>query len=102
MAQGSSEKNLVRKYHANNEITVFSRDEAKHYYLKKQFPSIRCVVGDIRNLDLLRRTGEGHNVGIFAASLKQISAVDQNVDESIQIIINGAINSRTVCRREQI
>ena len=87
-------KNLVRKYHANNEITVFSRDEAKHYYLKKQFPSIRCVVGDIRNLDLLRRTGEGHNVGIFAASLKQISAVDQNVDESIQIIINGAINSR--------
>ena len=31
---------LVKKYHAENDVTVFSRDEAKHYYLKKRFPNI--------------------------------------------------------------
>ena len=76
-------KNLVRRYYKDNEITVYSRDEAKHYYLKKEFPSIKCVIGDIRNYDLLKRASAGHDIGIFAASLKQIGAVDQNVEESI-------------------
>ena len=87
-------KSLVRKYHKDNQITVYSRDEAKHYYLKKEFPSINCIIGDIRNFDLLKRACKGHNIGIFAASLKQIGAVDQKVEESIAVIIQGAVNSR--------
>lgn len=88
--------NLVAKYVQDNEVTVYSRDEAKHYYLKKRFPKVNCVVGDIRNLDLLRRAANGHNIGIFAASLKQIGAVDQNVEEGVKVIVDGAINSRRV------
>lgn len=88
--------NLVRRYIKNNDVTVYSRDEAKHYYLKKRFPKVKCIVGDIRNFDLMRRAAEGHDIGIFAASLKQIGAVDQNVEESAKIIIDGAINSRRV------
>ena len=89
-------RNLVKRYHKDNEITVYSRDEAKHYYLKKEFPNINCIVGDIRNYDLMKRASAGHDIGIFAASLKQIGAVDQNVEESIRIIIDGAVNSRRV------
>jgi len=89
-------KNLIEKYYQHNDITVYSRDEAKQYYLKKMYPNINCVIGDIRNLDLLRRSSKGHNIGIFAASLKQIEAVDQNVEESIEIIINGAINCKRI------
>ncbi len=37
--------NLVRRFYNDNEITIFSRDEAKHYYLKKQFPKIKCIIG---------------------------------------------------------
>lgn len=88
--------NLVARYIENNEVTVYSRDEAKHYYLKKRFPKVNCVVGDIRNFDLMKRAAEGHDIGIFAASLKQIGAVDQNVEESARIIVDGAINSRRV------
>jgi UDP-glucose 4-epimerase len=88
--------NLVKRYYNDNEITIYSRDEAKHYYLKKQFPNIKCVVGDVRNYDLLKRASANHNIGIFAASLKQIEAVDQNVEEGIRVIIDGAINSRRV------
>lgn len=88
--------NLVSRYYDKNDITVYSRDEAKHYYLKKRFPKVKCVVGDIRNYDLLKRSAQNHDIGIFAASLKQIEAVDQNVEESVRVIIDGAINSRRV------
>tara|TARA_R110002167_G_scaffold60810_3_gene171418 strand:- start:713 stop:1642 length:930 start_codon:yes stop_codon:yes gene_type:complete len=95
-------RNLVKRYYKDNEITVYSRDEAKHYYLKKEFPNINCIVGDIRNYDLLSRASKGHNIGIFAASLKQIGAVDQNVEESVRIIIDGALNSRRVAEENDM
>lgn len=87
-------KHLVKRFYADNEITIFSRDEAKHYYLKKQFPNVRCINGDVRNAKLLHKSVAGHTIGIFAASLKQIEAVDQNVGEALQVIVHGAINSR--------
>jgi UDP-glucose 4-epimerase len=87
-------KKLISRYYKDNEITVYSRDESKHYYLKKEFPDVNFIIGDIRNIDLLKRSCRNHTVGIFAASLKQIEAVDQNVEEAKGIIIDGAINSR--------
>lgn len=87
-------RHLVERFYNENEITVFSRDESKHYYLKKQFPKINCIVGDIRNYDLLNESMKNHTIGIFTASLKQIEAVDQNVSEAVQVIIHGALNSR--------
>lgn len=87
-------QHLVKRYYNHNEITVFSRDEAKHYYLKKKFPKVTCIIGDIRNYELLNESMRDHTIGIFAASLKQIEAIDQNVEEGLQVIIHGAINSR--------
>lgn len=89
-------RSLVKRYYNDNQITVYSRDEAKHYYLKKEFPNITCIVGDVRNFDLMKRASTGHDIGIFAASLKQIEAVDQNVEEGVRVIVDGAINSRRV------
>ena len=94
-------RNIVKRYYEHNEIVVYSRDESKHYYLKKQFPKIKCVVGDIRNYDLMKRASKGCNIGIFAASLKQIGAVDQNVEESVKIIVDGAVNSRRVAEENE-
>ena len=89
-------KNIIDKYYDKNEITIYSRDEAKHYFLKKQYPNIKCVVGDIRNYDLLKRASSKSDIGIFAASLKQISSVDENYEEGVNVIINGGLNSRRV------
>ena len=86
--------NLVRKLHKDNEIKIYSRDEAKHYYMKKEFQSVNFIVGDIRNRDLLVRKSRNHTVGIFAASLKQIESCDENYEEASKIIIDGAFNSR--------
>jgi UDP-N-acetylglucosamine 4,6-dehydratase len=88
---------LISKYYGNNEITIYSRDEAKHYYIKKRFPKINCIIGDVRNYELLKKSSYGHEIGIFTASLKQIESVYSNIDEALQIIVHGALNSRKIC-----
>jgi len=87
-------RHIISRYYNDSEITIYSRDEAKHYYLKKEFPKINCIIGDVRNYDLLLRASKGLDIGIFAASMKQIEAVDQNNEEGINTIILGALNSR--------
>jgi UDP-N-acetylglucosamine 4,6-dehydratase/5-epimerase len=89
-------KHLVEHFYNKYEITIYSRDEAKHYFIKKKFPKIKCIIGDVANFELMNRAAKGHHLGIFAASLKQIEAVDQNVEVSIDTIVNGALNSRKV------
>jgi UDP-glucose 4-epimerase len=95
-------RNLVKRFYEHNEITIFSRDESKHYYLKKEFPKITCIVGDIRNFELLNKSIQGHTIGIFTASMKQIEAVDQNVSEALHIIVHGAENSRHAAIRNKL
>ena len=89
-------RQIVKRFYNEHEITIYSRDEAKHYYLKKQFPKIKCIIGDVANYDLMKRASAGHDIGIFAASLKQIEAVDQNVEMALNTIVQGAVNSRRV------
>ena len=89
-------KHLIKRYYEDNEITVYSRDEAKHYFIKKQFPKVNCIIGNVQNYERLHKASAGHTIGIFAASLKQIEAVDQNIEEAIDTIVIGAVNSRRV------
>ena len=92
-------RNLVERLYGDNEITVYSRDEAKHYYLKKDYPLVNFVVGDIRNKDLLIRKSKGHTAGIFAASLKQIEACNDNYEEAAKTIVDGGFNSRLAAEK---
>jgi UDP-glucose 4-epimerase len=89
-------KEIVKEFYKKADITVYSRDEAKHYFLQKQFPKIKCIIGDVADFDHMNRAAKGHDHGVFAASLKQIEAVDQNVNIAIRTIINGSTNSRRV------
>lgn len=87
-------KSLIHRLYKNNEICIYSRDEAKHYFLKKTYPDIRCVVGSIADRDRLIRSCKGYDIGIFAASLKQISSCDENPSECVNTICLGSIHSR--------
>lgn len=87
-------KAIISRLYDNNEICIYSRDEAKHYFLKKEYPKIRSIIGSVCDQDRLIRSCKGYDTGIFAASLKQISACDENPIEGIKTICLGAINSR--------
>ena len=94
-------KSLIERLYKDNEIIIYSRDEAKHYFLKERYPNVHFVIGDIRDKDLLNRSSKGVNIGIFAASLKQINSCDENPEEALKTIANGAINSKHVAIENQ-
>ena len=94
-------RSLIERLYKDNQVIIYSRDEAKHYVLKEKYPNVHFVIGDIRDKDLLKRSSKGVNIGIFAASLKQISSCDENPEEALKIIANGAINSKHVAIENQ-
>ena len=94
-------RSLIDRLHKDNEIIIYSRDEAKHYFLKEKYPNVNFVIGDIRDKELLMRSSKGSDIGIFAASLKQINSCDENPEEALKIIANGAINSKHIAIENQ-
>ncbi len=87
---------IPRLLAAGCRVTVVSRDEEKHQRLRREFPEVETRICDIRDRDLLRRCTEGHDLVIWAASLKQIDTVSRNFQMAKEIILDGAINSRLV------
>ncbi len=85
---------LVEKLYPDNEIVVYSRDEAKQYFLKKRFPNVKCILGDVADVDNLVQSSKDCNIGIFCAALKQIEAVEENPAAGLSTIGIGALNSK--------
>ncbi len=78
-------------------LVIFSRDELKQLEMSQlfsaeQYPGLRYFIGDIRDLDRLRRAMEGVDVVIHAAALKQVPAAEYNPFECIKTNVLGAQN----------
>jgi UDP-N-acetylglucosamine 4,6-dehydratase len=86
---------LILKEHPPKKLIIFSRDELKqHQMMANGFdhPSLRYFIGDVRDMDRLRRAMNGVTVVIHAAALKQITACEYNPFEAIMTNIMGAKN----------
>jgi len=85
---------LLRDYHPRK-IVVFSRDELKqHEMLTGGFDhaSLRYFLGDIRDVDRMRRAMRGIDIVIHAAALKQVPACEYNPGEAVKTNVEGARN----------
>lgn len=91
---GALGKTLVKKYYSENEIIVFSRDEHKHFYMRKDFSNVKYIVGDIRDKDAVRSAMIRYNpqVVINAAALKHVHFCEENPYESVKTNIIGHQN----------
>jgi UDP-N-acetylglucosamine 4,6-dehydratase/5-epimerase len=83
-------------------LVVYSRDELKQFEMNQVFsdavyPSLRYFIGDIRDVDRLRRALEGIDVVIHAAALKQVPAAEYNPFECIKTNVLGAQNLVDAC-----
>jgi UDP-N-acetylglucosamine 4,6-dehydratase/5-epimerase len=76
-------------------LIVFSRDELKQHEMRVagyEHPSLRYFIGDIRDVDRLRRAFAGVDIVIHAAALKQVPACEYNPMEAIKTNILGSSN----------
>ncbi|MDZ4158800.1 MAG: UDP-N-acetylglucosamine 4,6-dehydratase (inverting) [Anaerolineaceae bacterium] len=85
---------LLREYHPAK-IIIYSRDELKQHEMRGQgfdHPALRYFIGDVRDLQRLRRAFNGVDIVIHAAALKQVPACEYNPMEAIKTNILGSSN----------
>lgn len=84
---------VLRKYKPRK-LIIFSRDELKQYEMQRQFdsPALRFFIGDVRDVDRLRRAMRGVDIVVHAAALKQVPACEYNPFEAVKTNIVGAAN----------
>lgn len=84
-------------------FTVFSRDEVKHSRLKRQFPDVRTIRGDVGgDLDLLTAAMLGHDIVIHAAATKVIPVAEHNPIQTFQDNIGGSLSVALAAQRANV
>jgi len=85
---------MLREYHPQR-LVIFSRDELKQHEMRTSgfdHPSLRYFIGDVRDVERLKRALSGVTVVVHAAALKQVPACEYNPFEAIQTNIMGGRN----------
>lgn len=73
-------------------FTVYSRDEHKHAFMRKLYPDVQFVQGDIRNIETLKLAMVGHDVVIHAGAVKVIPVSEYYSMDTIDINVYGSQN----------
>lgn len=94
---GSLGHELNARYHKNNTIYNFSRDESKHWKMKIQFnshPNIRFIIGNVSDKTIVEQTIKRiqPDIIIIACAMKHIDQCEVNTDESLKTNLLGTQN----------
>lgn len=73
-------------------VRVFSRDEEKQRVMALRFPEAEYVIGDVRDVQALRRAMRDIDVVIHAAALKQVPTGERFPSEVIATNVAGTEN----------
>ena len=76
-------------------IIIFSRDELKQHEMRISgfdHSCLRYFIGDVRDLDRLRRAMQGVDIVVHTAALKQVPACEYNPIEAVLTNVMGARN----------
>jgi UDP-N-acetylglucosamine 4,6-dehydratase len=85
---------MLAEYHPAK-LIVFSRDELKQHEMRVggfNHASLRYFIGDVRDVERLRRAMHGVDIVVHAAALKQVPACEYNPMEAIKTNILGSSN----------
>jgi UDP-N-acetylglucosamine 4,6-dehydratase len=83
---------MLAEYHPKK-LIIFSRDELKQHTMQTGgfgHPSLRYFIGDVRDVNRLRRAMAGVDMVVHAAALKQVPACEYNPLEAVKTNIAGA------------
>lgn len=93
---GKAFTRYVLTHYQPKKIIIYSRDEFKQFMMQNEFKEyknkLRFFIGDVRDVERLRRALNGVDYVIHAAALKQVPACEYNPNEAIKTNIHGAMN----------
>ena len=95
-------RTILRDWPGIKRLVIFSRDEQKQFLMAQdypgdKFPQVRFFIGDVRDLDRLKRALHGIDVVIHAAAMKHVHIAEYNPDECVKTNIGGAENVIKAC-----
>lgn len=85
---------ILRQAKAMNwdaQFTVYSRDEEKQNRLRLRYPDVRCILGDVNDVDTLGAAVTGHDFLIHAAAVKFVPEAEFNVAETVRVNVDGTL-----------
>jgi UDP-N-acetylglucosamine 4,6-dehydratase len=90
-------KTILNKWPDVKKIVIYSRDEQKQFQMAQEFPvsmypAIRYFIGDVRDLERLKRALNGIDYVIHAAAMKHVHIAEYNPDECVKTNVGGAEN----------
>ena len=95
-------KTILELYPKIKRLIIFSRDEQKQYNMAQLFPpakhpSLRYFIGDIRDINRLKRALHKVDYVIHAAAMKHVPVAEYNPMECIKTNVLGAENLINAC-----
>lgn len=96
---GSFGKRYVKWLSENTDIkiVVFSRSEEKQWEMKKEFPEVKYIIGDVRDSHSVERAVSGCDYVIHTAALKHVSTGENQPWETLLTNVNGTQNVVDAC-----
>lgn len=90
-------KTILENWPDVKRLVIFSRDEQKQFQMEQEFPvskykAIRYFIGDVRDLERMKRAFIGIDYVIHAAAMKHVHIAEYNPDECVKTNIGGAEN----------
>lgn len=83
-------------------LTVYSTDEHKHALMRRNYPDVQYIQGDIRNPDTLYNAMCGHDVVIHAAAVKVIPTSEYWSLDTYDVNMNGSLNVFSCAARANV
>ncbi|CAM3551738.1 UDP-N-acetylglucosamine 4,6-dehydratase (inverting) [Arcobacter aquimarinus] len=91
---GKKYTKILLENYKPNKIIIYSRDELKQYEMSQEFDDkcMRYFIGDVRDVDRLKKAMKDVDFVIHAAALKHVPIAEYNPMECIKTNIYGAQN----------
>ena len=85
-------------------IRIFSRNEEKQVYMENKFDDnrLRFLLGDITDLERLKRAFEDIDIVFHTAALKHVPKIEYNPFEAIKTNVIGSQNVIDACLHENV
>ena len=90
-------KTILQRWPNVKRLIIYSRDEQKQYHMAQEYPDtiykgVRYLIGDVRDLERLKRAFTNVDYVIHAAAMKHVHIAEYNPDECVKTNVGGAEN----------